>query len=186
MNVAILEKYEVELEELDVARVEILKLEEEVKELEEYKLEDYLPEIEDIPLEQLEAFEFQFKRSGEDELKKGNLLFIQKGMVADEYTPEEYNNMKLNMENYQLMELKLDHKDELHAVEIKRIEQSKENKSKLHIKEVEKLIVERDYYKNSYYYVRRQNKDFLSLVMLSGKESMIKTVKDAKNTEWKK
>jgi hypothetical protein len=90
------------------------------------------------------------------------------------------------MENYQLMELKLDHKDELHAVEIKRIEQSKENKSKLHIKEVEKLIVERDYYKNSYYYVRRQNKDFLSLVMLSGKESMIKTVKDAKNTEWKK
>ena len=107
-------------------------------------------------------------------------------MVADEYTPEEYNNMKLNMENYQLMELKLDHKDELHAVEIKRIEQSKENKSKLHIKEVEKLIVERDYYKNSYYYVRRQNKDFLSLVMLSGKESMIKTVKDAKNTEWKK
>ena len=186
MNVAILEKYEIELEELDIAKVEIIRLEKEVKEWEEYKLEDYLPEIEDIPLEQLEAFEFQFKRSGENEAKKGKLLFIQKGMVADEYTPEEYNNMKLNMENYQLMELKLDHKDELHAVEIKRIEQSKENKSKLHSKEVEKLIVERDYYKNSYYYVRRQNKDFLSLVMLSGKESMIKTVKDAKNTEWKK
>ena len=179
---------EVEELESDIGdlELEIEELEVDVKELGEAELEDYLPEIEGVPLEQLEAFEFQFKRAGEDELKKGNLLFIQKGMVADEYTPEEYSNMKLNMENYQLMELKLDHKDELHAVEIKRIEQSKENKSKLHIKEVEKLIVERDYYKNSYYYVRRQNKDFLSLVMLSGKESMIKTVKDAKNTEWKK
>ena len=179
---------EVEELENDIGdlELEIEELEVDVKELGDATLEEYLPEIEGVPLEQIEAFEFQFKRSGEDEVKKGNLLFIQKGMVADEYTPEEYNNMKLNMENYQLMELKLDHKDELHAVEIKRIEQSKENKSKLHIKEVEKLIVERDYYKNSYYYVRRQNKDFLSLVMLSGKESMIKTVKDAKNTEWKK
>ena len=179
------EKEELESDIGDL-ELEIEELELDVKELGEAELEDYLPEIEGVPLEQLEAFEFQFKRAGEDELKKGNLLFIQKGMVADEYTPEEYSNMKLNMENYQLMELKLDHKDELHAVEIKRIEQSKENKSKLHIKEVEKLIVERDYYKNSYYYVRRQNKDFLSLVMLSGKESMIKTVKDAKDTQWKK
>lgn len=179
---------EVEELENDIGdlELEIEELEVDVKELGDATLEEYLPEIEGVPLEQIEAFEFQFKRSGEDEVKKGNLLFIQKGMVADEYTPEEYNNMKLNMENYQLMELKLDHKDELHAVEIKRIEQSKENKTKLHIKEIEKLIVERDYYKNSYYYVRRQNKDFLSLVMLSGKESMIKTVKDAKNTEWKK
>tara|TARA_R110001592_G_scaffold104106_1_gene293089 strand:+ start:178 stop:825 length:648 start_codon:yes stop_codon:yes gene_type:complete len=147
--------------------------------------QDYLLEIESIPLEQLEFFKFKFKRYGEDELKKGNLLFVPEDLVSVEYTPEEYSNMKLNLENYTLMETKLDHKDELHAVEIKRIEQSKENKSKLHIKEIEKLIVERDYYKNSYYYVRRQNKDFLSLVMLSGKESMIKTVKDAKNTKWK-
>ena len=179
------EKEELESDIGDL-ELEIEELELDVKELGEAELEDYLPEIEGVPLEQLEAFEFQFKRAGEDELKKGNLLFVQKGMVSDEYTPEEYNNMKLNMENYQLMELKLDHKDELHAVEIKRIEQSKENKSKLHIKEIEKLVVERDYYKNTYYYVRRQNKDFLSLVMLAGKESMIKTVKDAKDTDWNK
>ena len=178
-NVDILEKYEEELEELDTARVEIIKLEADVKEWEEGTLQEYLPEIEGVPLEQLEAFLFNFKRDGEDETKKGNLLFVAEDMVSVEYTPEEYNNIKLNLENYKVLELKLDHKDELHVVETKRIEQSKQN-------EVEKLIIERDYYKNSYYYVRQQNKDFLSLVMLSGKESMIKTVKDAKNTDWKK
>ena len=178
-NVDILEKYEEELEELDTARVEIIRLEADVKEWEEGTLQEYLPEIEGVPLEQLEAFLFNFKRDGEDETKKGNLLFVAEDMVSVEYTPEEYNNIKLNLENYKVLELKLDHKDELHVVETKRIEQSKQN-------EVEKLIIERDYYKNSYYYVRQQNKDFLSLVMLSGKESMIKTVKDAKNTDWKK
>ena len=178
-NVDILEKYEEELEELDTARVEIIRLEADVKEWEEGTLQEYLPEIEGVPLEQLEAFLFNFKRDGEDEEKRGNLLFVSEDMVSVEYTPEEYNNIKLNLENYKVLELKLDHKDELHVVETKRIEQSKQN-------EVEKLIIERDYYKNSYYYVRQQNKDFLSLVMLSGKESMIKTVKDAKNTDWKK
>ena len=201
-NVAILEKYEEELEELDTARVEIIELEEEVKELGEATLEEYLPEIEGVPLEQLEAFEFHFKRSGEDEVKKGNLLFIQKGMVSIEYTPEEFDNVKLNLENYKLLELKIKHLEELHAAYLEKVEQAEKNKDKLHdskVKnkdevhalELEKSKESETHYKNIYYYMRQQNskftrmhEKFMESVMLSGKENMIKTVKDAKNTDW--
>ena len=201
-NVAILEKYEEELEELDVARVEILELEEEVKELGEAELKEYLPEIEGVPLEQIESFEFNFKRSGEDEVKKGNLLFIQKGMVSIEYTPEEYDNLKLNLENYKLLELKIKHLEELHAAYLEKVEQAEKNKDKLHdskVKnkdevhalELEKSKESETHYKNIYYYMRQQNskftrmhEKFMESVMLSGKENMIKTVKDAKNTDW--
>ena len=201
---ALLEKYEEELEELDTARVEIKELEEEVKDYAEATLQEYLPEIEGVPLEQIEAFEFNFKRSGEDEVKKGNLLFIQKDMISIEYTPEEYNNIKLNMENYNLLELKIKHLNELHAANLEKAVQAEKNKDKLHASEVKnkdevhavellKAKESETHYKNIYYYTRKQNSDFtrmhekvIEVVMLSGKENMIKTVKDAKNTDWKK
>ena len=203
-NVDILEKYEEELEELDTARVEIIRLEADVKEWEEGTLQEYLPEIEGVPLEQLEAFLFNFKRDGEDETKKGNLLFVAEDMVSVEYTPEEYNNIKLNLENYKVLELKLDHKDKLHAANLEKAVQAEKNKDKLHASEVKnkdevhavellKAKESETHYKNIYYYTRKQNSDFtrmhekvIEVVMLSGKESMIKTVKDAKNTDWKK
>jgi hypothetical protein len=203
-NVAILEKYEEELEELDVARVEIKRLEKDVKEWEEYKLEDYLPEIEDIPLEQLEAFPFDFKRDGEEEVKRGNLLFVQKDMISIIYTLEEYNNLELNLENYKLLELKIKHLDELHTANLEKAVQAEKNKDKLHdskVKnkdevhalELEKAKESETHYKNIYFYMRKQNSDFTRMhekfmesVMLSGKENMIKTVKDAKNTDWNK
>ena len=203
-NVAILEKYEEELEELDVARVEIKRLEKDVKEWEEYKLEDYLPEIEDIPLEQLEAFPFDFKRDGEEEVKRGNLLFVQKDMISIIYTLEEYNNLELNLENYKLLELKIKHLDELHTANLEKAVQAEKNKDKLHASEVknkdevhalelEKAKESETHYKNIYFYMRKQNSDFTRMhekfmesVMLSGKENMIKTVKDAKNTDWNK
>ena len=183
---------------------EIKELEEDVKDLGDATLEEYLPEIEGVPLEQLEAFEFQFKRSGEDEVKKGNLLFIQKGMVSIEYTPEEFDNVKLNLENYKLLELKIKHLDELHTANLEKAVQAEKNKDKLHASEVKnkdevhavellKAKESETHYKNIYYYTRKQNSDFtrmhekvIEVVMLSGKENMIKTVKDAKNTEWKK
>jgi hypothetical protein len=192
-------------EELDKARAEIKELKYQLEDFDpEAELEDYLPEIEGVPLEQLEAFEFQFKRSGEDELKKGNLLFIQKGMVSIEYTPEEFDNVKLNLENYKLLELKIKHLDELHAANLEKAAQAEKNKDKLHASEVKnkdevhavellKAKESETHYKNIYYYTRKQNSDFtrmhekvIEVVMLSGKENMIKTVKDAKNTEWKK
>tara|TARA_R110000782_G_scaffold9860_1_gene31338 strand:- start:29 stop:1015 length:987 start_codon:yes stop_codon:yes gene_type:complete len=193
--ISYIEKYEVEIKELKY-------------QLEDFdpeaELEDYLPEIEGVPLEQIEAFEFQFKRSGEDEEKKGNLLFIQKGMVSIEYTPEEFNNVKLNLENYKLLELKIKHLDELHAANLEKAAQAEKNKDKLHDSEVKnkdevhalELLKSKEsetHYKNIYYYMRQQNskftrmhEKFMESVMLSGKENMIKTVKDAKNTDWKK
>ena len=192
---ALLEKYEEELEELK-------------NQLEDFdpeaELKDYLPEIEGVPLEQIEAFEFNFKRSGEDEVKKGNLLFIQKGMVSIEYTPEEFDNVKLNLENYKLLELKIKHLDELHTANLEKAVQAEKNKDKLHASEVKnkdevhavellKAKESETHYKNIYYYTRKQNSDFtrmhekvIEVVMLSGKENMIKTVKDAKNTDWNK
>ena len=202
---ALLEKYEEELEELDTARVEIKELKYQLDDFDpEAELKDYLPEIEGVPLEQIEAFEFQFKRSGEEEVKKGNLLFIQKGMVSIEYTPEEFDNVKLNLENYKLLELKIKHLDELHTANLEKAVQAEKNKDKLHASEVKnkdevhavellKAKESETHYKNIYYYTRKQNSDFtrmhekvIEVVMLSGKENMIKTVKDAKNTDWNK
>jgi hypothetical protein len=202
---ALLEKYEEELEELDTARVEIKELKYQLDDFDpEAELKDYLPEIEGVPLEQIEAFEFNFKRFGEDEVKKGNLLFIQKDMISIEYTPEEFNNVKLNLENYKLLELKIKHLDELHTANLEKAVQAEKNKDKLHdskVKnkdevhalELEKAKESETHYKNIYFYMRKQNSDFTRMhekfmesVMLSGKENMIKTVKDAKNTDWNK
>jgi|TARA_R110000751_G_scaffold218972_1_gene321802 hypothetical protein len=202
---ALLEKYEEELEELDTARVEIKELKYQLDDFDpEAELKDYLPEIEGVPLEQIEAFEFNFKRFGEDEVKKGNLLFIQKDMISIEYTPEEFNNVKLNLENYKLLELKIKHLDELHTANLEKAVQAEKNKDKLHASEVKnkdevhavellKAKESETHYKNIYYYTRKQNSDFtrmhekvIEVVMLSGKENMIKTVKDAKNTDWNK
>ena len=167
-------------------------------------MQEYLPEIEGVPLEQLEAFLFNFKREGEDETKKGNLLFVQKDMISIIYTPEEFDNVKLNLENYKLLELKIKHLDELHAANLEKALQAEKNKDKLHASEVKnkdevhaiellKAKESETHYKNIYYYTRKQNSDFtrmhekvIEVVMLSGKENMIKTVKDAKNTDWTK
>ena len=202
---ALLYKYEEELEELDTARVEIKELKHQLEDFDpEAELKDYLPEIEGVPLEQIEAFEFNFKRPGEDEVKKGNLLFIQKGMVSIEYTPEEFDNVKLNLENYKLLELKIKHLDELHAANLEKAAQAEKNKDKLHASEVKnkdeihalellKAKESETHYKNIYFYTRKQASDItrihektIEVVMLSGKENMIKTVKDAKNTDWNK
>jgi len=198
-----IEELEIKVKELDVARVEIIRLEKDVKEWEEYKLEDYLPEIEDIPLEQLEAFPFDFNRDGK-ESKKGNLLFVPKDMISVIYTPEKYNNLELNLENSKLLELKIEHIQELHIANLEKAEQAEKNKDKLHDSEVKskdeihalelkKTRESEKHYKDIYFHTRQQNskftrmhEKFMESVMLSGKENMIKTVKDAKNTEWKK
>jgi len=198
-----IEELEIDGKELDIARVEIKRLEKDVKEWEEYKLEDYLPEIEDIPLEQLEAFTFDFNRDGK-EPKKGNLLFVPKDMISVIYTSEDFDNLKLTLENSKLLELKIEHLKELHAANLEKAEQAEKNKDKLHdskvknkdevhAMELEKAKESELHYKNIYFYTRKQAADItrihektIEVVMLSGKENMIKTVKDAKNTDWKK
>ena len=125
-------------------------------------------------------------------------------MISIIYTLEEYNNLELNLENYKLLELKIKHLDELHTANLEKAVQAEKNKDKLHdskVKnkdevhalELEKAKESETHYKNIYFYMRKQNSDFTRMhekfmesVMLSGKENMIKTVKDAKNTDWNK
>ena len=75
------------------------------------------------------------------------------------------------------------------------IAQQKDNEHQQELFNVKVLTLEQseEHYKNSYFYQRKQNERFIDMheklldtIQLSGKENMIKTVKDAKNTDWKK
>ena len=75
------------------------------------------------------------------------------------------------------------------------ITQQKDNEHQQELFNAKVLTLEQseEHYKNSYFYQRKQNERFIDMheklldtIQLSGKENMIKTVKDAKNTEWKK
>ena len=62
------------------------------------------------------------------------------------------------------------------------------------LNDVVSLMTEQaDHYKNQFEYQRKQNERFIDMheklldtIQLSGKEGFIKSVVDAKNTEWKK
>ena len=63
------------IKRIELQETYIKDLEEELEELrglEEAKLIDYLPEIESVPLDDIENFDFMFKRQGDLEPKKGN------------------------------------------------------------------------------------------------------------------
>ena len=73
------------------------------------------------------------------------------------------------------------------------IAQQKDNEHQQELFNAKVLTLEQseEHYKNSYFYQRKQNERFIDMheklldtIQLSGKENMIKTVKDAKNTDW--
>ena len=73
------------------------------------------------------------------------------------------------------------------------ITQQKDNEHQQELFNAKVLTLEQseEHYKNSYFYQRKQNERFIDMheklldtIQLSGKENMIKTVKDAKNTDW--
>jgi len=91
------------------------------------------------------------------------------------FTNEEYKVFQTRLTEWQDHEKDNQHQQELFKAKTLTLEQSEEH------------------YKNSYYYQRGQNERFIDMheklldtIQLSGKENMIKTVKDAKNTDWKK
>ena len=91
------------------------------------------------------------------------------------FTNEEYNKFQKRLIEWRTQQKDSEHQQELFDTKILTLEQSA------------------DHYKNSYYYQRKQNERFINMheklldtIQLNSKESMIKTVKDAKNTEWKK
>ena len=166
------------IKRIELQETYIKDLEEEIEELKKdlsVELSDYLPEIEDVPLDDIESFDFKFKRQGDLEPKKGNLVFIPKDKVYIEYTNEEYNNAEEILQDYKTIQVKIDHNEELFNAKIITLEQSAEH------------------YKNSYFYQRKQNERFISMheklldtIQLSGKEGFIKSVVEAKKTDWDK
>lgn len=148
---------------------------EDLREIEKAELKDYLPEIESVPLDDIENFDFMFKRQGDFEPKKGNLVFVPKDKVYIEYTNEEYTNAEEIFQDYKNIQVKIDHNEELFNAKIITLEQSEEH------------------YKNSYFYQRKQNERFIDMheklletIQLNGKEGFVKSVVEAKKTDWNK
>ena len=166
------------IKRIELQETYIKDLEEELEDLRglnEAELSDYLPEIEGVPLDDLEDFDFMFKRKGDLEPKKGNLVFVPKDKVFIEYTNEEYENAEEIFEDYKTIQVKIDHNEELFNAKIITLEQSAEH------------------YKNSYFYQRKQNERFIDMheklldtIQLNGKEGFIKSVVEAKKTDWDK
>ena len=166
------------IKRIELQETYIKDLEEELEELRglgEAKLIDYLPEIESVPLDDIENFDFMFKRQGDLEPKKGNLVFVPKDKVFIEYTNEEYENAEEIFEDYKTIQVKIDHNEELFNAKVLTLEQSAEH------------------YKNSYFYQRKQNEKFINMheklldtIQLNGKEGFIKSVVEAKKTDWDK
>ena len=91
------------------------------------------------------------------------------------FTNEEYQLFQTRLIEWQTQQKDNEHQQELFNAQVLTLEQSAEH------------------YKNSYLYQRKQNERFIDMheklldtIQLSGKEGFIKSVVDAKNTEWDK
>ena len=91
------------------------------------------------------------------------------------FTNEEYNLFQERLIEWRTQQKDSEHQQELFDAKILTLEQSA------------------DHYKNSYYYQRKQNEKFINMheklldtIQLNSKEGYIKTVVEAKNTDWTK
>ena len=91
------------------------------------------------------------------------------------FTNEEYNLFQERLIEWRTQQKDSEHQQELFDAKILTLEQSA------------------DHYKNSYYYQRKQNEKFINMheklldtIQLNSKEGFIKTVVEAKNTDWTK
>ena len=91
------------------------------------------------------------------------------------FTNEEYNLFQERLIEWRTQQKDSEHQQELFDAKILTLEQSA------------------DHYKNSYYYQRKQNEKFINMheklldtIQLNSKEGFVKTVVEAKNTNWTK
>ena len=91
------------------------------------------------------------------------------------FTNEEYNKFQKRLIEWRTQQKDSEHQQELFDTKILTLEQSA------------------DHYKNSYYYQRKQNEKFINMheklldtIQLNSKEGFVKTVVEAKNTNWSK
>ena len=100
---------------------------------------------------------------------------IEENERIEVFTNEEYNLFQERLIEWRTQQKDSEHQQELFDAKILTLEQSA------------------DHYKNSYYYQRKQNEKFINMheklldtIQLNSKEGYIKTVVEAKNTNWSK
>lgn len=100
---------------------------------------------------------------------------IEENERIEVFTNEEYQLFQTRLIEWRTQQKEIEHQQELFDAKILTLEQSAEH------------------YKNSYYYQRKQNEKLINMheklldtIQLNSKEDFVKTVVDAKNTDWKK
>jgi len=159
--------------EIEALKLENLSLKSKVIELQkEIKFEDEVSESLDY------EYEMQIKDLEKEkaELKEQLAEYeIEENERIEVFTNEEYNLFQERLIEWRTQQKDSEHQQELFDAKILTLEQSA------------------DHYKNSYYYQRKQNEKFINMheklldtIQLNSKEGYIKTVVEAKNTNWSK
>ena len=110
------------------------------------------------------------------ELKEELAIYeITENERIEVFTNEEYSLFQERLIEWRTQQKDSEHQQELFDAKILTLEQSA------------------DHYKNSYYYQRKQNEKFINMheklldtIQLNSKEGFVKTVVEAKNTNWSK
>ena len=159
--------------EIEALKLENLSLKSKVIELQkEIKFEDEVSESLDY------EYEMQIKDLEKEkaELKEQLAEYeIEENERIEVFTNEEYSLFQERLIEWRTQQKDSEHQQELFDAKILTLEQSAEH------------------YKNSYYYQRKQNEKFINMheklldtIQLNSKEGYIKTVVEAKNTNWSK
>ena len=159
--------------EIEALKLENLSLKSKVIDLQkEIKFEDEVSESLDY------EYEMQIKDLEKEvtELKEELAIYeITENERIEVFTNEEYSLFQERLIEWRTQQKDSEHQQELFDAKILTLEQSA------------------DHYKNSYYYQRKQNEKFINMheklldtIQLNSKEGYIKTVVEAKNTNWSK
>jgi len=159
--------------EIEALKLENLSLKSKVIELQkEIKFEDEVSESLDY------EYEMQIKDLEKEitELKEELSTYeITENERIEVFTNEEYSLFQERLIEWRTQQKDSEHQQELFDAKILTLEQSA------------------DHYKNSYYYQRKQNEKFINMheklldtIQLNSKEGFVKTVVEAKNTNWTK
>ena len=159
--------------EIEALKLENLSLKSKVIDLQkEIKFEDEVSESLDY------EYEMQIKDLEKEkaELKEQLAEYeIEENERIEVFTNEEYSLFQERLIEWRTQQKDSEHQQELFDAKILTLEQSA------------------DHYKNSYYYQRKQNEKFINMheklldtIQLNSKEGYIKTVVEAKNTNWSK
>lgn len=159
--------------EIEALKIEIVRLKSEVLELQkETKIDEELSaDVDYENYRQIEDLEKELTK-----LKEELAVYaIEENERIEVFTNEEYELFKTRLIEWQTQQKDIEHQQELFNAKVLTLEQSAEH------------------YKNSYFYQRKQNERFIDMheklldtIQLNGKEGFIKSVVEAKNTDWDK